>query len=82
MSDDYEYDPEYQAAYQQTLAYQQERYGYALADVGNDIAKALLPHLITTSSLIRAFYAELHADEVERMGWMRRFWHLLTGHRR
>ena len=79
---DYEYDPAWQEANKETVQYQFERLGHAMDDLGNEIAKELLPVLLTSSSLIRAVFAQVHAAEVESWGWPRRLWHLTTGHRK
>lgn len=77
---DWEYDPEYQEAYQQTVDYQMQRLSHAIADTGNEIARGLLPHLIASSSIVRAAWSEYHAEQVGRMGRVHRWWHVVTGH--
>ncbi len=79
-TDEWEYDPEYQEAYQQTVGYQMQRLSNAIADTGNEIVRELLPHLISTSSMVRAMWSEYHAEQVDRMGRVRRWWHVVTGH--
>ena len=78
---DYEYDPEYIAAMEDTVEGRFRRLGYALSDTGNEIALALLPHIIRTSSAVRAIVSEFHADEFERWPWYRKWWHIVTSHR-
>jgi len=77
----YEYDPEYQEAERQTLAYQSRQLQYAIQDMGNTIARELLPVMETTSLMLRAVWSEVHADHVARMSRLRLWWHIITGHR-
>jgi len=79
---DYEYDPEYQEAYKHTLEYQQRRLGYALGDMGNEVVKALWPTLLSSSSMLRGIWSEIHADQFVKWSWPRRWWHIVTGHRK